>query len=348
MFKRLNFLRNARLIAASVAITALAFGVYALKSWCFRPDPIEIESITRVLDYTKDADLVIFDIDGTLITWISRDDEGNQIDWGKKDYFGLVTKYAVDPLVHTYKDVVLKAVAQGGRRVDEARVEKALREYFERQCALPVLWKKYIYPRSVVVLVQKEALAVIDVLKKQHIPVMLYTSRKIEDQQLTEKELAQAGFVFNSGDVYNKSFIVQPSADEHYGFAFANGILYWVKNYAFHGPQMDSKTSILVKFFDKINYHPKKLVFVDDMKVRIHDMRCVLKKAGIEASVLWYHLPEDASDQVKKLTESDLRVINFYLPRGWDKPVFDVRDAVAFITRSLIGVDAKKTQTIAR
>jgi len=232
-------------IVIAVTITVTAFGYSSSKadvlldqSCSTKQDIIEINDIADVLKYTKNVDLVVSDIDATLLLFISKDETSNHKSNWLSNFF-------------------------------------------------PALFDKpsRFIPSSV----EQETPYVIETLRAQGIPLLLYTARSWRVRDLTEKQLFKAGIVIDKNAVYNKQLVVQPGKYVERGFGFENGILYWIRNKKYTGQPDKSKGPLLLQFFNTINYHPKKIIFIDDTKERIDGLAQLLKKQGIEATVLWYH-----------------------------------------------------------
>ena len=331
--KHATFSKIFLITSAIIAVTALIF----IYKGHYRQDFIRIDSISNVLKYTEKTDLVIFDIDWTLITNLSKDKAGNVIDWSDRSYFYALDKYVIDSMLQKHGLQIRQAVHQAGVNTSDTRVNKTFSDYLINVAFPANIFHQYIAPHQISVPVENDTVSVLKKLQEQRVPVLLYTSRGWHDNVRTEKELTQARIIINKDAIYNKQLTVEPQQSMERGFGFANGILYWIRNKSYTGPQDSSKGPVLLMFLDKINYHPKKIVLVDDMKERITGLKLLLKAHGINATVLWYHGIEKRQKPIHELSKSDLQVLNSYLPKDWQHLAFDLQEAVNFIANKLTG-----------
>lgn len=297
----------------------------------------EITTITDVLNYANNADLVVFDIDSTLIVPISEDKEKNRIDWGNTNYLEAIKPHSVTATVEKYLPEIIEDVRKDCDAAPNSGIQALFTDFIENKAQWNQieLWEKFVWPQAFAEPVENETAHVIKALENKKIPVFLYTASEWDQRAIKEKELAEAGIVFKRDAIYKKTFVAQPKNNEPRGFGFENGVLYWLKNKSYVGTKIKSKGPILLKFFDAINYHPKKIVVVDDMLERIDTISSLFKKQGIKATVLWYRGIEKRIKKIDTLSAADLKVLNYYLPNGWQYPSFNTADAVAYILKKL-------------
>ncbi len=341
ILKQVNFSKIFLAISIIIAITTVIF----LYREHYHQDFIRIDAITDVLKYTKKTDLVIFDIDWTLITNLSKDEAGNVIGWSNRSYFYALDKYVIDSMLQKHGSQIRQAVRQAGVNASDTRVNETFRNYLMHVAFPANIFHQYIAPHQISVPVENETIAVLKKLQEQQVPVLLYTSRGWHDNVRTEKELAQARIIINKDAIYNKQLVVEPQHNMERGFGFANGILYWIRNKSYTGPQDFSKGPVLLMFFDEINYHPKKIVFVDDMKERITGLKTLFKAHDIDATVLWYRGIEKQQKPIHELSKPDLQVLNSYLPKDWQNLAFDLQKTVNFIANKLTEKNIKAVDT---
>lgn len=334
-------LNDVKKIFVATGTIAILAGSAVLFHTHSHADLIRIDEIRHVLNYAQNADLVVFDIDWTLITAISQDSEGNTIDWSNTHYFDAIDTNATNANLQKYTQDVIQTVKKANINVDESRVKKAFAYYLKHFIIRhgPDLWDKYIWPHATTITVEPETILAIKQLTDLHIPIVLYTSRQWEERSETERQLHQAGVKFNRITVFDKQLIMKPHPEEPRGFGFDNGILYWIKNASYKGHRDASKGPVLLKFLDAINLHPKKIVFVDDTKERIQNIASLLKSRAINSSVLWYRGIEKRIKPIKELSAADLHVLNTYLPHDWqyEYATFDLHKACTFVIDSLQG-----------
>jgi len=328
----------------TTSITVALFASIFTGTFCntlFSQDLIETDSITDVLQYTKDVDLIVFNISETLLTRISQDEAGNVIYWGNRTYFPVIQNYLHDLLVQQQMPHVMHAVRDAGMQADEAQIRDLVREYIEREPPFVpswkgAVWKKHIHLSCGVELVEKEVIDVIDTLRQQNIPLLLYTSRRYpQEKRTTERDLISVGIEIDPESVHDEIVIMQPAENERLGVAFENGILYAIKNKSYVGPHTLDKTPNLLRFFDAINYHPKKIVFVDKKRGRIENMKKTLRMYGIKATVLLCDAMGEKMRKIESLSEADLSVLDSCLPRGWDSPPFNLDAAIEYVIEAL-------------
>lgn len=317
---------------AIVLITASALFYHRY----FCSDLIKIQSITQVLKYTPKADLVVFDIDQTLIRTISKDYLGNTIDWGNLNYVPAIIKYASNATIQKYGARIIQAVHRAGVNASDKRINKAFGSYIEQMYQDFNIWQ-YLSPTMIAMPVERQTISVIEQLKAQHKPILLYTAREWEEQAATENDLKHAGIIIDKNAVYSEKLVVQPKQDEQRGFGFEQGILSWIKNKTYNGSRNGGKGPILLEFLDAINVHPKNLVFVDDTKERIENLKPLLKAHGIDATVLWYRAAKKQTRPINQLSQADLHVLNSYLPRDWQYLPVDIQQAANFVIERLEG-----------
>ena len=101
------------------------------------------------------------------------------------------------------------------------------------------------------------------------------------------------------------------------------------------GKKNASKAPILLKFFETINYQPKQIIIIDDLKDRINDLKQLFKSKSIDATVLWYRGIEKRSKPIDQLSETDLKILNHYFPEGWQYLSFDQNKAIDHIIEQL-------------
>lgn len=135
-------------------------------------------------------------------------------------------------------------------------------------------------------IVEKGTDEIIDVMQKNNIVIMGLTTQGLALATRTVVQL-------NSLSIHLER--TAPSTHDSYFINGKNGVLYR-KGVLFTSGT--SKGEALIKFFDLIDYHPKRVIFINDKKTHLHDVEKSVELSGMDFIGLRY-------------SYSDERVANF-------------------------------------
>lgn len=148
----------------------------------------------------------------------------------------------------------LKFHLDAGLSTDKA-IDIALSEWIKVQLKTPVQ------------AVEKSTPKIIKNLQKKNITVMALTARPIELQKATELQLRSVGVDLRGSQVLGARDV---DVEGEHPSLFKHGSL-------FVGPK-NNKGEVLVKFLEQINYHPQRIVFIDDKEKHILNVGDALKE----------------------------------------------------------------------
>lgn len=127
--------------------------------------------------------------------------------------------------------------------------------------------------------IEPETSSVIKKLREKNIFSMALTARMHSMADSTKRALSNVGIDFFDLRFYPNKIQFNPTA------AYEKGILYT-------GPKL-CKGESLVLFLEKIDYTPKKIVFVDDSKHHVEDVYKTLSSKNIPVTCLRYGATDD-------------------------------------------------------
>jgi len=105
-------------------------------------------------------------------------------------------------------------------------------------------------------------------LQKKEIPVIALTKRSPPFANATIKHLKNIGIDLSKNKLYQKDLLLPVT----YLSLFSHGIIFTGGN---------TKGNVLAAFLKKINYTPKKIIFIDDQKKRVVSVEQMCKKHNI-------------------------------------------------------------------
>jgi len=311
------------------------------------------DTITDIVKYIKEGDLVVFDVDAVLLAYAAKGNLGNSIDaYNKRYILEAIPQYLAKNLFEKYFDIILERAYKAGVSQDKKLfIQKAFKSYiFNHVVGYTYqifggldFWEKYITSHYVPEPVEKEIITIINNLKRKNIACMAITEKgwKHRAQELLEK----VGIALDAQHSFKKQIVNIPKKDEELGFIFRNNILYILLNKKIIKNYVASKGVVLSKFFEKSNYTPKRVVFVDDKKEELMDVLRSMQAKKIPVFGIWYTAMEKRDCNPQKgpqkkyrlysLSESDIKVLNYYLPKDWKYVDFDIDEAVKYILKEL-------------
>ncbi len=222
---------------------------------------IEIKNIKEIHNYTKDVELVVFDLDNTLIETVQQ--------LGSDQWF-----------FHSIQHYIKEGLSK----------KEAFENVFRKWIGIQYLTE--------VKLVENDTETVISDLKQKNIKLLGLTVRGPEMIFATFKQLEDVKLNLSEASIFSNQFFMA-DFDKVYcqdGFLFTNG---------------SNKGKVLLAFFQKINYFPKSLIFVDDKGSHLKDVEELCKKNNIEFIGLRYsYLDEKINNFDKEI--SDIQFNHFY------------------------------------
>ncbi len=124
-------------------------------------------------------------------------------------------------------------------------------------------------------LIQPETARMITFLQSAQVPLIALTSRSTPIKDRTRAQLIHVNIDFSHTAPHNQTL----TFDIHHEAYYERGILFSANH---------NKGDVLVHFFDIINYHPKKVIFVDDKLKYVQQVESALTRAGIECIAIRY------------------------------------------------------------
>jgi len=222
---------------------------------CVRGEIIELPQIQKTLNYVQKDDLVIFDIDNTLV-------EPVQLLGSDQWFYATLEKYKS-----------LKC---------EQALEKVLSEYFSIQHA------------SNVKTVEDTTQNVIETLQKQNTYVIGLTTRHIDMLYCTFKQFRQLNIDLTKTSICSDVLFFNVND----GVLYKKGILFCSNAH---------KGTALFSFLDKINYTPKRVVFINDKRTHLEQIENCCKNKNIPFLGLRYgYLDEKIKKMNYKIAEIQL------------------------------------------
>ncbi len=120
--------------------------------------------------------------------------------------------------------------------------------------------------------VQAETPKMIRFLQDVGIAVMALTSRSLPIKERTLKQLEHMHIHFERSSLHTEPLDLTREQKDHLVAYYEKGILFSAEN---------NKGDLLLHFFDTINYHPKKVIFIDDKIKYVEQVDHAMKKANI-------------------------------------------------------------------
>lgn len=130
--------------------------------------------------------------------------------------------------------------------------------------------------------VEKDTPKLIRSLQDKGIKIIALTSRPPGVIDTTIRQLESIGVDFTRQPIYKKDLNLVHNAIKYY------------KGIIFKGEFLGSKGDALNLFLDKIKYHPKKVVFVDDRKDNVESVDKALDLRGIDCSCVRFGANDDS------------------------------------------------------
>lgn len=238
---------------------------------------------------------------------------------------------------HMFKTIMKRNVSKTiGKLVNDDKLltnnEKKLNEDLTSLFINPVLKKTYNYfctmqEEDIVKIqtVEPDTSNLIEDLQKNEITVMGLTGRGWRLKECTHKQLSSVGILMNKNTISEKEYL-----DENGGFA--NGFL-------FLNPSTlkPNKGAILCRFFDSINYVPKKIVFVDDNFEFLQSVQDGLAKKYPDVEFKGIHY---CKTQDLKFDESILNdVLNKKFGKNWW--LLEDDEQVEFAINKVLGIKSE-------
>jgi len=120
--------------------------------------------------------------------------------------------------------------------------------------------------------VQPETQKMIRFLQDVGIAVIALTSRSLIIKERTFEQLAHMNIDFSLNTLYKTQFDLTMYNEAHLAAHYENGIIFSSQN---------DKGELLVHFFSAIDYHPKKVIFVDDKLKYVEQVERAMNNVNI-------------------------------------------------------------------
>ena len=160
------------------------------------------------------------------------------------------------------------------------------------------IWQR-VQSRIEVVPVENDIVAIIKKLQNNNVRVMALTARSKPVVDRTIELLYELGIDFSPN---NRKFSSVKLYDNH-DVKIKNGII-------FIGP-LNNKGKVLLRFLEKTNLHPNKIIFIDDKREHALSVNAALNNIGIDHLVIRYSATDKAVENFSsKIADKQLEVFN--------------------------------------
>lgn len=147
--------------------------------------------------------------------------------------------------------------------------------------------------------VQEETPKLIQFLQDVGIATMALTSRSLPIKERTLVQLDRINIDFTRCSPFEKDIDLSRTNEKHLQAIYQKGVLFSAEN---------DKGELLIHFFNTVNYHPQKVIFIDDKLKYVEQLERAMKTADIpyigirysklDEKVASYRL-EDHADRLK-------------------------------------------------
>ena len=322
MVRRLSVL----LVASLVFLSACQ-----LPFWRSKTEIIESTHLSDINQHLEPGALVIIDIDQTLIKTYLENKKGKKFEHPCNVY-DIMVYFMVEKTLNKHKKEMLKkiyklGVPQTSEQEALLLIRAELRPYaYKKMIDLGVNEGKVFKIRAV----EKDSAAIVEKLQNDGYSVMSCTARDWSGREKTGKDLLRIGIDIDEKTIRDKEIVQKPTSLTN-GFGFKDGVLYVIKEENGYVPT--NKGSILVNFFEKISYSPKKVIFVDDKKYNVDDVATAFDAHGIPGVCLWYKACGCEDD--KTFDTALIKEINQFHKKGWEVLNIDQEKIVSVVFKEL-------------
>lgn len=287
---------------------------------------IETFKTEDLYPYQDKDNLFIFDIDSTLLRFYMPGKNGLEQDFE----FDPVIRYTVENLFKENKDKLLKLIYSKGASQDS---ESYILKYFDKFLKRKV--EEFIfnpndtfYKTAKVKPVDPKAIEFIKKLQNSGIHVMVFTARSWKTRKETEEQLLSIGINVNKNLIYNQE-LVDDTSEPKKQFGYKNGLLFI---YKYPGTDENAgKGPILINFLNKINYNPKKVIFVDNVLPNVKSIANSLQEFNIPVVAFWYRV----WDKDVAVHPETIKFFEENLGPNWNKIDINLDEAIEFILDKL-------------
>lgn len=269
----------------------------------------KIITTNTIQDVSKFADkntLIIFDIDLTLLREALKDKmETNH-------FFNSGLYRLVDKFVLEYNSKKLISIMkQNNPTLSNKKINSDLREKVNQH--MVKIWQ-LIEPKISYIPMEKGIPELMEELHAKKIKTMAFTAREWKMHTSTLNDLNNANINIDANTIYEGKILVKPENGK-YGYGYKNGIISLIRGKKF--TKATQKGRVLRNFFKKINFTPKKVIFIDNRMDNVQDVFKYLKHKNIPTLGIWYKYQN--YDKNAFLKKEDINIISNYLGQNWWK-----------------------------
>ncbi len=269
-------------------------------------------TIRDVAKYADQNDLIVFDIDLTLLKEnLKIDTNDNPIN---SSLYRLMSDYITDHYYNENIYQIIKSIKAKKPEYDNNEfIIKEFKEYLR-----PIVNEKMVLLWNLVeqnisyIPMEKNIPNFINSLHEKNIKTMAFTAREWKVRKFTSNNLSNAGINLDKISIYDKTIEEAPVKNQ-YGYGYENNILYLIRGKDF--TKATQKGSVIIKFFKKINYKPEKVIFIDNRLDNVQDVVSSLNQFGIKIIGIWYKF--GGYEDFPKLKQQDFDFIEKYAGKNW-------------------------------
>ena len=260
----------------------------------FKKNPTEIitcdgiiisKTIKIVEKYATPKDLVIFDIDLTLLKEnLKINNKDNPVN---ASFYRLISDHITDYYFNQNIDQIINSINSKKPTFNNNDfIIKEFKEYLR-----PIVNEKMVHLWNILetklsyIPMEPNISEFINFLHEKNNKTIAFTAREWKVRNFTTKSLMDVGIDFSNQAIYNKTAQQSPVKNQ-YGYGYENGILYLIRGKDF--TKATQKGSILINFFKAINFFPEKIIFIDNRLDNVQDVVSSLKVSNIPAIGIWY------------------------------------------------------------